>query len=384
FLGQVLGEGAVVQSRLLLQGFDNKSVEMGHALWELSRWIRATPGLAGAVNAAVVRDGQLELGGHPAAGEFRERWAQFLETYGWRSDVFMEMGHPSWREDPSSALVQLKHYLGKPDDQDPFIAHARQAAERDRLAAELESKLPEELRPQFRGMLMMAQQYIPIAEDHNFTIDQKFTMVCRAATLELGKRLTDAGVLSDPEDVFYLVYDEIAALARGGNGDGYAERAKERRQARVAQGRLTPPPILGTPPPADMPPDPLVTKFFGLGVVQGSDPTVISGYPCSAGVVTGVAKVVMTLDEADKIERGDILVCPMTMPAWTPLFGVVSAVVADSGGPLSHCAIVAREYGIPCVAGTGTGTRTIRDGARIRVDGTTGTVHLLDARSARG
>jgi pyruvate,water dikinase len=85
----------------------------------------------------------------------------------------------------------------------------------------------------------------------------------------------------------------------------------------------------------------------------------------------------MTLDQADKVGPGDILVCPMTMPAWTPLFGVAAAVVADSGGPLSHCAIVAREYGIPCVAGTGAGTSLIPDGARVSVDGTTGIVRVL-------
>ena len=127
-----------------------------------------------------------------------------------------------------------------------------------------------------------------------------------------------------------------------------------------------------------MPPDPLVTKFFGFGVQQDEDPSTVTGYPASNGIVTGVAKVVMTLDEADKLEPGDILVCRMTMPAWTPLFGVVGAVVSDSGGPLSHCAIVAREYGIPCVAGTQVGTSLIKDGMKVRVDGSTGIVQILD------
>ena len=86
----------------------------------------------------------------------------------------------------------------------------------------------------------------------------------------------------------------------------------------------------------------------------------------------------MTLDQAGKLQAGDVLVCRMTMPAWTPLFGVASAIVADAGGPLSHCAIVAREYGIPCVAGTQVGTGVIPDGARIRVDGSTGRVQVLD------
>jgi pyruvate,water dikinase len=377
FLTAVLGEEGASQSRLLLQGFDNKSVETGRVLWEISRWARSN-GFADAILNSRVRDGAVDIGSHPAAGEFQERWKAFLETYGWRSDVFMEPGHASWREDPSSALTQLKGFLRKDDSEDPFISHRRQAEERDRKVAEFEARLPAEVKPQFRGMLALAQQYVPIAEDHNFTIDQKFTMVVRHAALELGKKLVADGLVKDPEDVFYLVADEIEAIGNGGKGDGLANLVRQRRHDRVRQGSLNPPPAIGTPPPADMAPPPLITKFFGFGVVQTGDPKVVSGYPCSSGVVTGIARVVMTLDQADKVGPGDILVCPMTMPAWTPLFGVVAAVVADSGGPLSHCAIVAREYEIPCVAGTLVGTSTIRDGARVRVDGGTGTVHILD------
>jgi pyruvate,water dikinase len=131
------------------------------------------------------------------------------------------------------------------------------------------------------------------------------------------------------------------------------------------------------PPPADAPPDPLVTKFFGVGHEPSTDVNVVTGHPCSAGVVTGIARIIPTLDDAGKLQPGDILVCRMTMPAWTPLFGLAGAVVADSGGPLSHCAIVAREYGIPCVAGTVNGTAVLRDGMRVRVDGNAGIVTVV-------
>ena len=93
-------------------------------------------------------------------------------------------------------------------------------------------------------------------------------------------------------------------------------------------------------------------------------------------MVTAPAKVVRTLNESDKLEPGDVLVCHMTMPAWTPLFSTVGAVVADSGGMLSHCAIVAREYGIPCVVGTREGTQRIRDGQIVTVDGAKGIVRI--------
>ncbi len=373
----ILGPEAAAQSRLLLQGFDNKSIEMGRALWTLSRWVREDDKRKAAVLAARVRGGNVELGDAAQTPAFEDRWKSFLDVYGWRSDQFFEIGHPSWHEDSSTPLTQLKGYIGKDDAQDPFAAHTRQAAERARITEEFEARLPVEVRPDFRFVLAAAQQYVPIAEDHNFTIDQKFTAVFRSAVLQLGRKLVADGALRDPEDVFYLTFAEICAIAEGAAPVGLDVNVQQRRREHSRQASLQPPPMIGTPPPADVEPGPLVTKFFGLGLIASDDAQVITGHPCSTGVVTGVAKVVMTLDQADKINPGDVLVCRMTMPAWTPLFGVVSAVVADSGGPLSHCAIVAREYLIPCVAGTQNGTAVIKDGMRIRVDGGTGIVTIL-------
>lgn len=377
-IGQVLGEAAVARSRGLLQGFDNKSLALGHALWELAAWVRGQPGLSVAVAGAHVRQGKVVLAPHPQALEFTARLADFLDVYGWRSDVFAEFGHPSWREDPSTALTQLKGFLADEGSQSPY---ARQAAERDARAAlerEFEALLPEPARPAFRALLPLVQQYVPVAEDHNFTIDQKFTVVTREAFLQLGRGLVRDGRLGDAEDVFYLTQDEIAGIAEGKGPESFRAVVAQRRQARVAQGRMQPPPFIGTPPPADVPPDPLAAKFFGVGITPSEDPKVIVGHGASPGSATGIARIVPSLDQAGKLAPGDILVCRMTMPAWTPLFAQVAAVVADTGGALSHCAIVAREYGIPCVAGTMFGTQAIPDGARIHVDGTTGIVRILD------
>jgi pyruvate,water dikinase len=379
-LGTVLDEEAVRRSRLLLQGYDNKSVETGRTLWALSRWVRSIDDLAPAVLESRVRGGVIELEEHPQRKEFLSRMQAFLEEYGWRSDSFFEIGHKSWHEDPSTPLTQLKGYIVQEDSQDPFAGHARHAEQREPLAAEIEASLPEAMRPMFRGVLPLAQQYIPIAEDHNFAIDQGFTAVVRHAVLWLGRKLAADGAIGDAEDVFFLTLDEIRRVADG-DTSGLDAAARQRRREYAKQAGLRAPLLIGTPPPPDEPLPPVISKFFGVGLAPSDDARVVTGHPCSPGVVTGVAKVVQTLDEAEKLNPGDVLVCRMTMPAWTPLFGVAAAVVADSGGPLSHCAIVAREYGIPCVAGTVNGTTSLKDGLRVRVDGNAGVVTVLTEKT---
>jgi len=138
-------------------------------------------------------------------------------------------------------------------------------------------------------------------------------------------------------------------------------------------------PVIGEPPRQEGEEDPLAAalgKFFGVPPEPSRDPDIIQGLGASPGSVQGTAKVVRTLNEASKLEKGDIMVCEMTMPPWTPLFSIAGAVVADTGGPLSHCAIVAREYKMPCVVGTVVGTSVISDGMTLTVDGAKGIVRI--------
>jgi pyruvate,water dikinase len=120
----------------------------------------------------------------------------------------------------------------------------------------------------------------------------------------------------------------------------------------------------------------MLSKFFGAPPEKHPDPRIINGNAASAGKITGTARVILSLDDAARLCRGDILVCPATMPPWTPLFAIASGVVTDHGGILSHTAIVAREYQIPAVVGTKLATSLIRDGQRITVDGSEGTVTM--------
>lgn len=143
---------------------------------------------------------------------------------------------------------------------------------------------------------------------------------------------------------------------------------------------VSPPPFMGTdygPPPPGLVSDSLA-KFFGAPLEVSDAANTITGNAGSAGKVRGTARILRSLDEADKLGTGEILVAETTSPSWTPLFATAGGIVTDTGGILSHCAVVAREYRIPAVVGTGVATSTIRDGGTIEVDGDAGEVRVLD------
>ncbi len=373
FLASIFGPEIERTGHLMLQGFPNKSVEAGHQIWLLAQAVRGDESLAAIVRETPAEDLGRRLGETDAGRTFLARWEQFLAEYGWRAGGF-EVATPSWTEDWAVPLAQLRAYVAS-EAEDPLETQARQAVERDRLVAEVEAKLPPDVVPVFRMLLAGAQTYIPIAEDHNFYIDQMAFTSSRVPIVALGRALSAAGIIAEPEDVFFLEIEEIEAIGQGDRADRRGLVAE--RQASLQRAKsIIPPEMIGTPPPADIPPDPLISKFFGIGHGLESDSRVIRGIPSSAGTATGTVKVVRTLDQAGKLEPGDVMVCHMTMPAWTPLFATVSAVVADSGGVLSHCSIVAREYGIPCVTATRVGTRLLKDGQTVMVDGARGIVQV--------
>ena len=189
--------------------------------------------------------------------------------------------------------------------------------------------------------------------------------------------------MSRPDSIFMLYIDEVRRALFSPRS--WQSTIDLRRYEMSEWAKIVPPPTLGTlpPPPAsedELEPfeEALVNKMLGVMYLPepNTDPSVINGTAASPGTVQGVAKVVRSLSEASKLNPGDIMVCEMTMPPWTPLFATVGGIVADTGGILSHCAIVAREYRLPAVVGTLMGTRIIQDGWTITVDGTKGVVRI--------
>jgi pyruvate,water dikinase len=241
---------------------------------------------------------------------------------------------------------------------------ARQAAEAAARAALAGS--PRRLRA-FERLLADAQHIVPIREEQIAELTLPWP-VMRRAVLRIGEALVERGVLSEPEDVFFLTRDEALAALAGKVG---AVDVDTRRRLRDEQARLVPPVLIGHMA------RPMRRVWDGYPALFGADPSddaIVSGVPASAGRVTGPVRLVRGPHEFDRLQAGEILVAPLTAPAWTPLFARAAAVVTDVGSPAAHASIIAREYGIPAVVGCVDATSRLRDGMLVTVDGGTGNV----------
>lgn len=287
--------------------------------------------------------------------DFRSAFQAFLAEYGHRETVSVVLSSaPTWSDAPEVVLQLITAMMG---------ARRPAADQTGEAVAEL-TRHPAMRLPAVRRHVLSAVEAAKVGmafrEDSHFYA----TMVLpplRRALLDLGRRLYEAGVLADPADVNHLRFDELSAMADGGNLPA-AEHEHYRRLvlARAAKRReLEGIPLLE---PASL---------FAHRRISGA---LVSGMAASRGQATGRVRLIRGPHEFGLLGSGEILVCPYTNPSWTPLFQRAAAVVVDTGGIGSHAAIVAREYGIPAVMGTGTGTSILHDGQSVMVDGSLGRV----------
>jgi pyruvate,water dikinase len=288
----------------------------------------------------------------------------------------LDFAVPTQVDDPLPVLVTLRALAQRPvRDVDGLLA--RLARERQELTRATARSFGPIKRRLFRLLLGWARMYAPYREEALFYVGAAWPTLRRLA-LELGRRLADAGSLDRADDFFYLTSEEIAAASTartaGMSRADLARVARERRELREARKRLTPP--LAVPPDYRFKIGPFDLSDRDSSRRNASDDTVLRGFAVSPGKVTAPASVILSPADFGTMQPGTVLVCPTTTPAWTPLFSQARALVTDIGGVLAHGSIVAREYGIPAVMGTGTATQRIRNGQTITVDGDTGTVTL--------
>ncbi|MDA1256700.1 MAG: PEP-utilizing enzyme [Chloroflexi bacterium] len=378
----VFGSSEALHAYKLLQGVENFSFVAGRELWTLGEKAD-TEAVRGLIRDTPTSEVVAALEASDGGGEFLGHLRTYLNDFGTRSDTIVELADPSWIEDPAIAIEMLKHYLAE-DADDPADQWSQLVAEREQFVADARERIvgyPEPVRNQFEMFLAAGQNGQRIQEDHNWWIDQKGNHQVRQVALEFGRRFANAGVINSLNDIFYLDGDEIREISRAGITGDWKATVAERKAEMDRWSEVHAPPMIGTDygPPPDNPVTRALNRFFG-GPPPAPDPErpdVIRGNAGAPGTVTGTARVIIKLSDAGRLSKGDILVTATTAPPWTPLFATAGGIVTDTGGALSHCAIVAREYGLPAVVGTGMATAMIQDGQTIEVNGDAGEVRIV-------
>ena len=371
----------------LVSGFDNKVFQVDRQLWEFSKKAQQD-GLTDAFLETKPTEIQSRLQESSKGREFMKDFMAFMNEDGWRMQRMSEMNMPTWVEDPTPALVSVKHFLQKGgnfnlDEERAKIIQQRKEAEKEVL-----SKVPQEQRGWFGRLMALAQKSGVFSEEHDHYLDLYTHAMMRRSALGLGRRFAEKETINEPDDIFFLIPDEVRRA--GINPDQFNLRyIVDRRKADWLEWQKTPnpPAFLKDGFDFDMAMGILVKSMdpIALKVVVGSMPQVrpelkadLYGTCGSPGVAEGPARVILNEDELHLVEEGDILVAASTSPSWTPVFSIIKAVVVDRGASLSHAAIVGREYGIPVVMNVFEGTSKIKSGQRIKVDANMGFVYILD------
>jgi rifampicin phosphotransferase len=370
FLEAELGEEGGGLAARLLQGFENETTSAGAGLGELTAQAASLPEVGLALREGHW-DGVAKVEGGP---DFLTGLRRYLAEFGGRSDTWYMFHLPTWAEDETLAMSMIGRYLAA-NVQAPAAALAHSASIREEALRETESKVKQHQLPHFKELLAASIEHAGISEGRAFWQLQ----ICgsaRAPVIALGRKLVGMGALEQANDIFFLALDQVRAAVKDPSQDW--QQIVEANKAELARWQqLAPPSYLGMPPSMDRaPPDlqSVMRHLRGYGVERSQDQRRINGMGASKGVVTGRARVTRGLDEAGRLEPGDILVTRTTAPPWTSLFSIAGGVVTDAGGILSHTAICAREYGIPAVVATQVATAQIPDGATVTIDGSKGTV----------
>jgi pyruvate,water dikinase len=347
---------------------DNVTSEMGLALLDVADVIRPCPDVV-AYLEHVEDDGFLdELPALEGGLEARAAIQDYLDLYGMRCAGEIDITRPRWSERPTTLVPMI---LGNVKNFEPGAAERRIEQGR-REAREMEQELLVRLRDlpggerkadETKRKIDRVRTFIGYREYPKYHMVSRY-FVYKQALLEEAGRLVQAHVLPEREDIFYLTFDELHDVVRTNQVDDQV--IHRRKDAFRSYRALTPPRVFTSDGEV------VAGTYRRVDVPAGA----LVGLPVSAGTVEGRARVILDMAEAD-LEAGDILVTAYTDPSWTPVFVAIPGLVTEVGGLMTHGAVIAREYGLPAVVGVERATRLIRDGQRIRVNGTDGYVEFL-------
>jgi pyruvate,water dikinase len=371
----VAAPGHGLTSGTFLRGFASPTVEAETEMEGLAEQVRASDELRALVTATPAAGMTEALRSTTTGQAWLTAFARYLDRYG-HQIYNLDFVVPTQADDPLPVLLSLKAMVQRADH-DPRARQRAIVAERDARVEETARSFDPLRRKLFRILLGWAQRFGPYREQALFYMGAGWPTLRRLA-LELGRRLVESGSLLADEEVFFLETPEIGAAitarVAGQARPNLARLARERRELREARKRLHPPPVV--PPGHKLRFGPFDMSAWETQRHNEPTGTVLRGFAVSAGRVSAPASVIHSPDDFSRMEADTILVCPTTTPAWTPLFSQARGLVTDVGGVLAHGSIVAREFGIPAVLGTGGASKRISHGQLITVDGDRGLVLL--------
>jgi phosphoenolpyruvate synthase/pyruvate phosphate dikinase len=366
-LGAWLGEKNAADT-LTLSAPGNVTSEMGLALLDVADVIRPYPEVVAFLHAVEDEDFLDELADLEGGPEAREAIEAFLDLYGMRCVGEIDITRPRWSERPSTLLPvilgNIKNF--EPGDGERRFEHGRQEGreKKQELLARLRALPDGERKAQeTQRMIDRVRTFVGYREYPKYFLISRY-FVYKQALLAEAERLAQAHVFREKEDIFYLTFPELQDVVRSYDVD--EQLLAQRKAAFRSYETLTPPRVLTS------------DGEVIAGTYRRDDVPVgaLIGLPVSGGTIEGRARVIQDMAAAE-FEPGDILVTTYTDPSWTPVFVSITGLVTEVGGLMTHGAVIAREYGLPAVVGVEQATRLIRDGQRIRVNGTDGYVEIL-------
>jgi phosphohistidine swiveling domain-containing protein len=362
----------------LMAGFDSMLFQFNKEIWRLGN--RATElGLEELFSAT--KDGEAllsKLEDSAAGKKWLKEYHDFLEIHGWRNERMLDWATPNWLEKPSLGIPLIKVAITTRGAYTMDERRERAIKERGQAEKEVLSKVPANQRGWFEALMRAAQKAGCWSEDHTYYCELYCHGIGRWITREIGRRFAEAGVIDDPEDVHFLIADEIEKAMIPMGKVKLHRYVNTRKKEWEGYLKLTPKPFYGKIELVQemLKKDSTISVSTSAPIVREELKADLYGAASAPGVAEGVARIIMTEDKLAEIKPGEILVAPGTSAPWTPAFEIIKGLVTDGGGALCHGVIVAREYGIPAVTGCLEATRKIKTGDRVKVDGDLGVVYI--------
>jgi rifampicin phosphotransferase len=359
-----------IQVKLVSGVTGNATVRANQHIWDLAQLAKTSPGVA-AILQSGLPDPRPALAASSEGRAFLTALVSFLLDFGHR-EVRMDILYPTWGEDPAPVFGFIRGYLDVGDEQSPYYHQERLAAEREQATRLVYERFRRDwrgrlvARPAFGFILKSAQDHTRERDTMHFEMTRLFPPF-RRLLFELGQRWATSGLLEKQDDIFFLSLEEMQVLAA--RPRPMAGEVRRRRLDLLAARSKT--------PPVDIHDGQPVYAAGAGATAPGTAGQQLRGIAGSPGMARGAARVIMGPEDFGKLQRGEILVAPLTTPAWTPLFAIAGGLVTEVGGILSHGAIVAREYGIPAVMGVTGATTQLHSGQQLSLDGDRGLVSCI-------